>query len=73
MGVLSKEQFIAKFWDDQLKYNIGGSKEKFVFTGEQVADIYSSYRGGESLTSIGNRYGCSRKTISRRLFDWGVK
>ena len=78
---MDKEEFRIKFLQDQKEYRekIGFYKVirrpggQVFFTNEQLLDISSRYKIGESMTSIGKSYACSRQTISVNLEKMGLK
>lgn len=45
---------------------------RIYFTKQELSDIITSYKRGESIVSISNRFGVDRGTIIRRLTDEGI-
>ncbi len=77
---MNKEEFITNFVEDQKVYRelnsyyctIREPNGKVFFTNGQLLDIKNRFSCGESMTSIGKSYGCSRQTIRENLKKMGV-
>ncbi len=75
MRVLNKEQFINRFLEAQHNYRIANgfynttraSNGKVVFSDSQIQNIVDRFKMGETMTSIGKSYSCSRQTIKENL------
>lgn len=78
--IMLKKEFINRFLHDQHEnrmvngfYNtIKSSSGKVIFTDAQLINIKERYQKGESMTSIGKSYRCSRQTIRENLKEIGV-
>ena len=81
MVKLTKDKFIKRFLDDQHKYRMNSGfyltwrspKGKVMFNDAQIMCMRLLFERGETMTSIGKKFGCSRQTISENLTRAGAK
>lgn len=70
--VLSKQEFINRYMADTGLFNVKRSANgEYRFSERQLNDIRWRWKNGQTITSIGKKYGCSRQTIRRRLEQAG--
>jgi hypothetical protein len=78
MVKINKEKFINRFLDDQHIYRMKNGfynttrapNGKVIFTISQLENIFTRFNNGESMTSIGKSYSCSRQTIRENIKKW---
>jgi len=81
MVKLTKAKFIKRFLDDQHRYRIHNGfyttwrtpQGKVMFNDAQLMGMILLFERGETMTSIGKSFGCSRQTISENLVRAGAK
>lgn len=79
MRIILKDEFIKRFKEDQKDYRkktgfyetITKPNGKIFFNINQLYDIQNRFNDGESMTSIGKSYECSRQTIRENLKSMG--
>jgi Mor family transcriptional regulator len=77
--VLSKREFVDRFVNDIAEKRKRDKMVMFVkkggsgyeFSREQVVDMCQRWEKGETMTSIGRQYGCSRQTVRNRIKQFG--
>lgn len=76
---MAKKDFINRFLHDQHEHRMKhgfynttrAPNGKVIFSDAQLKNIADRFLRGESMTSIGKSYSCSRQTIRENLREMG--